>query len=366
MRELLATIRNANHNFVINGAMDLAQRIGQGSGASGFTSGYFVDRFKIVQDQDGVPFTFGMNQSTDVPTQEESGFPFQYSLNCGNQAAVASLVGDEYWAFQYQFEGYDSNNFFGKRISLGFWMKSDIAGTFAVSFGQRDNSSNFATLARGFTYDQAGVWQYIKIEDVYIDPTVNPNSPDRLQADAFRFEIVWAAGPNRTNLPADVWNDTTGGFLSRGVAGMTNGLGISSTDFWVTGVQLNIGKKVAPFQRCGINFTQEVALCQRYYEKSYELGVAPGSSTSNGRESYQTSGSVFYRYPVQFRTTKRGIGTPTVYGHQSGAAGVSQRDGGTAVGLGSFSTGDKGFTAQGNAHQTNVEYSFQWTLDAEL
>ena len=50
--------------------------------------------------------------------------------------------------------------------------------------------------------------------------------------------------------------------------------------FQFTGVQFEAGSSATEFERRP--FGVELALCQRYYDKSYSLNVAPGTATNNG------------------------------------------------------------------------------------
>lgn len=85
---------------------------------------------------------------------------------------------------------------------------------------------------------------------------------------------------------------------------------MTSGTFDITGVQLEAGTVATPFERR--SYGQELALCQRYYQKTYESGTVPGtnitstylgavtgSSNSNGASNGFTAG--FYSYKVSMR-----------------------------------------------------------------
>ena len=77
-------------------------------------------------------------------------------------------------------------------------------------------------------------------------------------------------------------------------------------------VKLELGSTQTPFFMRP--FDQELATCQRYYEKSYDYGTAPGTpGVFNGMwEMYLTQGIGSYQAPGQtFRVRKRAV--PTLY-----------------------------------------------------
>jgi hypothetical protein len=88
----------------------------------------------------------------------------------------------------------------------------------------------------------------------------------------------------------------------------TVGAQISGT--WQIGnAQLEVGTVATPFERR--QFGQEVALCQRYFAKTFPLTVAPASNTSNYYGAMCTSAAstlaygftVNWRFPVEMRAT---------------------------------------------------------------
>ena len=121
----------------------------------------------------------------------------------------------------------------------------------------------------------------------------------------------------------------------------------------------------------------EQALCQRYYEKSYDPNVAPGTSTSapGGDYSVVPSNTIANTQSYGkkgFRTTKRAAPTVTIYGYQ-GTAGVVSHHNGTDLAAGSgavFGPGVSGFTpyngSGGSVTPANFDILFHWVADAEL
>lgn len=130
-------------------------------------------------------------------------------------------------------------------------------------------------------------------------------------------------------------------------------------------IQLERGTVATPFETRPIGM--ELALCQRYFEKSYPQGISPGGIGTPGFvENYISAGIGSFQAPgFKFSVTKRG--NPTIKGY-------SQATGAVGYGAGVI-TGDKVISFEGGCDSgTNVYftgtgsdlYRFHWTADAEL
>jgi len=85
--------------------------------------------------------------------------------------------------------------------------------------------------------------------------------------------------------------------------------GTNGATWYVTGVQLEKGSTASPFEYR--DYGRELQLCQRYYEKSYDIDTVPGSSTNNGLTKLISFvyGSVYYPGTIVFKQTKRAVPT---------------------------------------------------------
>jgi len=111
----------------------------------------------------------------------------------------------------------------------------------------------------------------------------------------------------------------------------------------------------------------ELALCQRYYEKSYNIDAAPGAPLTNGSifgVSATTGGPyVFCSYKVVKRLNQPAV---SVYSPNTGTINRIVRSSDTTDQIATVShSASSGFSA-GNASTTNNGIAYHFTADAEL
>jgi hypothetical protein len=98
----------------------------------------------------------------------------------------------------------------------------------------------------------------------------------------------------------NIWVSGGSDFNSR-----TGSIGIQNGTFDIWGVQVEQNYQPTPFEQRPIGV--ELALCQRYYEKSYDLGTAPATVTETGVHRHSGSGNASGRHyvPIRFKVEKR-------------------------------------------------------------
>ena len=141
----------------------------------------------------------------------------------------------------------------------------------------------------------------------------------------------------------------------------------ASATWEITAVQLEVGSTATPFEHK--LYGQELAACQRYFEKSYNQGVALGTNTNVGayRPRHPTAGT--NGSPISFVTSKRTTPTIVFYSRNTGATGKITNMSGGASDITCSTEGYAGewntvanYTSSGS--ETNCEG--HWTADAEL
>jgi len=249
--ETLTNQPSGRKNLVTNGAMQVAQRSVSETGL-GAASGYFtLDRWRLASSNTAGRLT--MTQTADGP----SGFANCLKLDC--TTADTSIAAAELLILNQRFEGQDLQQIKkgtsdAELITVSFYVKASAAFTFGVELIDDDNDRQITKLFATTT-------GWVRHELTFPADTTGAFNDD-----------------NALSLHINFWLHAgatyTGGTLETAFASKTNAnraAGIdsfySSTDnnFFLTGVQMEIGSQATNFEHR--SFGEELALCQRYYQK---------------------------------------------------------------------------------------------------
>ena len=283
------TIYNTmGRNIIINGAMEIAQR---GTSASGITntSYFLVDRFKTVINS---AFTVSVEQSTDAP----SGFNYSLKTTWTTGAASSS---SNYCLIDHNIE---KNTMFttgngttwAKPITISFWVKSSVTGTYAFALQNFGSSRRSNVLS--YTINAANTWEH-KVITTTADTVTNTNA-----ANATGLALRFAHGAGTAYEAA---NATSGWTTSDtfGFSGATYPAQTTGATWYITGVQLEVGSVATEFERRP--YGTELALCQRYYQ-SYAEAYYNAVRTNYVNGSANDAGPPYTSmilYPVKMRAT---------------------------------------------------------------
>lgn len=338
-------------NAIINGAFNIKQR---GSAGTGITDGTFVaDRFFWSTAGAGV---FDSNSaSTDVPTVAEAGRLFNYSLLIDCTTADGALAAGDVYGVGYIIEGYDWAHFAQRAFTLSFWVKSTKIGTFCVGF---TNGGLDRSYVAEYTVNVTNTW-----EKKTITVTASPSAGTWDYVAGGGLRIVWtiAAGSTFHASAAGAWEN--GNFIA--TANQVNGADSNTNDFRITGVQLEAGSFATEFEYR--DFATELALCQRYYEKSYDIGTALASVTTVGSYEFRNieSGSSNNVWTIPFKTRKREVPTITFYNSTTGGTTTWRGSTGANLAVSAENTSESSFAA--SVTPGSFEYvNGHWTADAEI
>ena len=337
-------------NLIINGAMQVAQR---GTSVASITTDnyYTADRFRTSIGSMG---TWTQSVENDAPT----GSGFRKSLKVLCTTADASPAAGDTIAINQRIEGQNLQQIAkgtssAKELTVSFWVKSNVTGTYIVDFYDNDNTRQ---ISKSYTISSSATWEK-KTITIPADTTGAFDNDNALSL----FVFFWlGAGTNFTSgtLNSSAWASATN--ANRAV-GQTN-LAAATNNYWqVTGVQLEVGAVATPFEFKP--FDQELRECQRYFYKQNSVGYFAGNSGN----STVARGSM--KYAVRMRANP----TITVFSgtYNSGTQGhvyVSNTNSTTNIDSVSQITDDGWDTIARNANLPNSGYLYacSYRADAEL
>ena len=280
---------SGRRNLVINGAMQVSQR---STSASSITStGYHaLDRFKLLYTDAG---TWTMSQSSTSP----NGFANSLKLDC--TSAKSSLASNSRLFLMTSLEGQDVQQFKkgtsdAEQYTLSFHVRSNKTGTYQVNIEDNDN---IRIVGSTYTISSADTWE--KKEITFVADQTGAFADDT--GDSLSIFWALAAGTdNSSGAVPSVWESKSN--TDRG-AGLSVNLADSTDNEWyITGVQLEVGSVATPFEHR--HFGQEKQLCYRYY---YQRKVATNFMKIGHGRAYNTSNSTAtYSVPVPMRANPTG------------------------------------------------------------
>jgi len=353
-------------NFIINGNFDFWQRGTSvpNVNSTTITSRLFVtDRFNYVAENSTVA-EVTIEQSSSVPTFAQSGFNsiFSYEVDV-TTATPGAPNANEGTMVVYNMEGYDFANVANRTCSLNFWVLATKTGTYCVNF---TTASGVETYVAEYVVNSSNTWEEKTIPIVFDGDNIFATYT---QTRDLSVNWVLMSGSNYT-ISANSWQPQ-GLFNPWATSNQVNALDNIANFFRLSQVQLILGSSTRPFERAGKTIEQEIALCQRYYEKSYDITVNPGTITNVGAETdlSQTSGSAAH-INVRYKTRKSSPpDIVVIYNPVTGASGslrniTAGSDSGATIAAGFV--GETGFTVTGGSGTTTQDLTAgHWTSDSE-
>jgi hypothetical protein len=289
-------------NKIINGKAELAQR------GTSFTlvadGAYTLDRWRFGNTSAGV---VTISQQADVPADNE----FQNSLRVAVTTADATIAAGDTCFISQRIEGYNVRDLIGRTFTLRFRVRSTKTGVHCIAF--RNSGLNRSYVAE-YTVSAANTWESKTI--TLTGGLITAGTWDWTNGTGLEVCFVLAAG-STFQTTAGAWQ--TGNFLD--TANQVNCLDSNTNIFAITGVQLEVGLET-PFEHRP--YQTELALCQRYFCKTYSLGDAPGAVTNTGAIYSVSVGTANgttpggWDFPVEMRAAP----TVTFYNPSSGATGT--------------------------------------------
>ena len=248
-----------NRNLLINGSMNVAQR-GTSSTSVGGSSGYFTcDRWLFGREAGTEEARFTMTQ--DTASIDIDSLPFQEAgittaLKMDVTTAESSVAAGESSSIMQRLEGFKCSNYDIKTqpITLSFYAKSDTkTGTMCASLYASSSGKHHVK-----EYSITTSWQRFVLTfpaDSGATAIANDNSNE------LQLSFVLTAGSN-LQVTADQW---ASGFDSA-TSNQINFADSTSNNWYLTGVQLEVGQNATTFEREPYDTTLEK--CQRYFQNA--------------------------------------------------------------------------------------------------
>jgi len=376
-RELMraATVQEARDlvsagrkNLIINGDMRISQRYGFNNPITVTNAnGYYLDRF-VVRNATGGTFT---------ARQSSHGTPFHNALQLNVTVVDTSIATNEYARIQYHVEGHDAtaldwgNAGAKDHLTLSFWVKTNAPGTYNVSI-ENSSSFYFPIMVKKYVVKTANVWQKVVVT---FPPPSGTYTFERGNGIGFKFTWCLVSGDSYDDATDGVYR--TSGYMMATTAGQRNWMDTVGNDFYLTGVQAEIGKNSTDFEYR--SYGEELALCQRYYYQTKVLGTQYNGAIMGFGMSQNRVSMGSFRFPTPMRTYSSAMITMSrpsdnvtngahrfmsiISGSDTTASDITFTTFVTAIDVGP--TGFPYFNTGGNV-AVGAGYLFHITADAEL
>ena len=324
---------NGQRNWMINGNFDFWQRSGAGAVGVGTTSVYVADRWRFSRGGSGTVQV----QRSDVSPNDESK----------HSVLITGDTGTQYVIMSQRIEASEAKQLINETsLWISFWFYNGTGADCTPRVRiftptAEDDWSAWTSVGAGTQGTQvcpAGQWT--KVYN-WRDLTYNMVDLDK----GFQVQI-------RLDTPGTMLDD-------------------SGKHVRVAQVMVNRGPAIAPFQRAGESIGAELALCQRYYEKTYRLDTVPGSASTPGAAGarHLVGANRLYMLNTTYKVTKRT--TPSVSLWDVGGVSGQYKEYNSAGTLTHSSFVDKSVNEVGSYSNVTSgpgtgHYLFHWVAEAEL
>jgi hypothetical protein len=269
---------------------------------------YTADRFKYIASGTGV---VTIAKASDAPTVAQAGIYTTSCLQISVTTAATTINAGDFYGLRHCIEGYTFLPIAQKTFTVSFWVKSPITGTHCLSLM---NSGSDRSYIAEYTINSANTWEY-KTLTISASPSAGTWVYDNGGAG---IVLTWTLAAGSTyQTTAGSW--ATGNYLAS--ANQVNVMNSNTNVFKIQLIQVEPGVNATPFKARPPQ--QEWALCQRYYEKSYNFDTYAGAITLVSAYTYhcpQTNVTQFGFNP-RFAVAKRTTPTVTYYSTSTGTSG---------------------------------------------
>ena len=216
------------------------------------------------------------------------GFANSLKLDC--TTADASVAAGSYMSIDHRIEAQNLQHLkwgtsSAKNLTISFWVRSNLTGTYVFEYLHGDA---FVYNSNTYTIDAANTWEKKTI-------TISGYTPTAINDDnGIGLYTFWWLQAGSTYGGGTTTNDTWHTTQANRAGSLSVDFGTSTdNEFYLTGVQLEVGDVATPFEHRSIG--DELLRCQRYFTKWTNGSVYYGARYSSG------NGFVHLDCPVRMR-----------------------------------------------------------------
>jgi hypothetical protein len=314
-------------NAIINGAFDIWQR---GTSFSTPANGsYTADRSIFINNGSGAVYVISRENNpigSDIGGSHPDFF-YRYSQTTAGTGATLTIP--------YAQRVENARAFAGQTVTVSAYIKTDAPriANFEFSIGVGSGGSGTPAAVISPTFTTSTSWQR------YTFTTTISNLSGVTLGTGNAMSVVIRGEINTTQI-FDIW-----------------------------GVQLELGSEATPFRRNAPSIQAELAACQRYYQKSYNLASSAGTITSVGRFQWFASGTnSFHQFPIILKTSMRSSPTVRLYSPNTGTIDSIRNITSSAdVAAAATSIGENSFIGEVNNVSINGAFlAFHYTAESEI
>lgn len=289
----LPVLQFQRSNVLVNGEFDIWQ---VGTSVTGLTTTLSTSRiadmtlFNVLTSG-----TWTIDRSTDVPTQAQAGRSLNYSWRALCTTLDATVNAGDFAFLDIRVEGYDYAALYQQEQTFKFWAKSNKTGTYCVAL---QNSASDRSYVAEYTINATDTW-----EEKTIRITAIPSGGTWDTVNGIGIIAVFAFVTGSTfQTTAGAWQ--TGNFVA--TANQANLAAATNNYMRITDARIVQGLDATNVIVQPIS--QRIQRCQRYFEKSYDIGIFAGAAAQTNGEFTSpivTVGGSNFSAAYSFKSRKR-------------------------------------------------------------
>ena len=290
--DLVPATPMSHRSIVINGAMKIAQRGTQEHPVD--TTNYSAcDRFQVHNRTAGTCDTYSDSESPD-----DKGFSNSLKVDITALSSGTTPSDNEAVIGTY-FEGQDLQQIRkgtseALPLTLSFWVRSPKTGIHIVELYDFDSSTQ-RFVSAPYTISTANTWQFVT--HTFPADTASGKEFDNDNAKSLGIQWWLCAASDFTSGTLDqTWRDEASN-ANRAV-GQVNVFENQHDNFYLTGVQLELGSSATPFEHR--SYGDELIKCMRYYQK-YRNESSGNADMVTGWAQSTSAARLIQPFPVWMR-----------------------------------------------------------------